>query len=69
MGVVSKGEPAYTGGVLARRIANNFLSVRGEAYRSDPYKNFDWNLKRGHRRSATRRDNSKILAGLDRMRY
>jgi len=34
----------------------------------DPYKNFAWNLKRGHRRSTTRRDNSEILAGLDRMR-
>jgi hypothetical protein len=69
MVVVSEAEPTYTEGVLARRIANNFLSVRGEAYRSAPYKNFAWNLKRGHRRSTTRRDNSEILAGLDRMRY
>ncbi len=43
-------------------------AARAGSAPADPYKNFAWNLKRGHRRSTTRRDNSEILAGLDRMR-
>src|ERR671912_217497 len=35
---------------------------------ADPYKNFRWNLKRPARTSSGRRDASKILSGLDRMR-
>src|ERR687893_1035372 len=35
---------------------------------ADPYKNFRWNLKRPARTSSSRRDASKILSGLDRMR-
>ena len=35
---------------------------------ADPYKNFRWNLKRPARTSSVRRDASKILSGLDRMR-
>jgi uncharacterized protein len=35
---------------------------------ADPYKNFRWNLKRPARTSSGRRDTSKILSGLDRMR-
>src|ERR671912_238273 len=35
---------------------------------ADPYKNFRWNLKRPARTGSGRRDASKILSGLDRMR-
>jgi hypothetical protein len=35
---------------------------------ADPYKNFCWNLKRPARTGSGRRDASKILSGLDRMR-
>jgi hypothetical protein len=35
---------------------------------ADPYRNFRWNLKRPARTSSGRRDASKILSGLDRMR-
>jgi uncharacterized protein len=35
---------------------------------ADPYKNFRWNLKRPARTSVGRRDASRILSGLDRMR-
>jgi DNA helicase HerA-like ATPase len=35
---------------------------------ADPYKNFRWNLKRPARTLSSRRDASKILSGLDRMR-
>jgi DNA helicase HerA-like ATPase len=35
---------------------------------ADPYKNFRWNLKRPARTGSGRRDTSKILSGLDRMR-
>jgi hypothetical protein len=35
---------------------------------ADPYKNFRWNLKRPMRTGSSRRDSSKILSGLDRMR-
>jgi uncharacterized protein len=35
---------------------------------ADPYKNFRWNLKRPPRTGSGRRDASKILSGLDRMR-
>jgi hypothetical protein len=35
---------------------------------ADPYKNFRWNLKRPARTDSGRRDASKILSGLDRMR-
>jgi uncharacterized protein len=35
---------------------------------ADPYKNFRWNLKRPARTSSGRRDASRILSGLDRMR-
>ncbi|MBD0253788.1 MAG: ATP-binding protein [Rubrobacter sp.] len=35
---------------------------------ADPYKNFRWNLKRPARPGSGRRDASKILSGLDRMR-
>src|SRR5918993_3688243 len=35
---------------------------------ADPYKNFRWNLKRPARTGASRRDASRILSGLDRMR-
>jgi hypothetical protein len=35
---------------------------------ADPYKNFRWNLKRPSRTGVGRRDASKILSGLDRMR-
>ena len=35
---------------------------------ADPYKNFRWNLKRPARTAARRRDASRILSGLDRMR-
>jgi DNA helicase HerA-like ATPase len=34
----------------------------------DPYKNFRWTLKRPTKTGSSRRDNSKILSGLDRMR-
>src|ERR687897_705998 len=35
---------------------------------ADPYKNFRWNLKRPVRTTSGRRDASRILSGLDRMR-
>jgi hypothetical protein len=35
---------------------------------ADPYKNFRWNLTRGNRPAARRRETSQILSGLDRMR-
>jgi hypothetical protein len=35
---------------------------------ADPYKNFRWNLKRPARTGSGRRDASRILSGLDRMR-
>ena len=35
---------------------------------ADPYKNFRWNLKRPARTGSSRRDASRILSGLDRMR-
>src|SRR5919107_1129362 len=35
---------------------------------ADPYKNFCWNLKRPARTGSGRRDASRILSGLDRMR-
>ena len=35
---------------------------------ADPYRNFRWNLKRPARTGSGRRDASKILSGLDRMR-
>jgi hypothetical protein len=35
---------------------------------ADPYKNFRWNLTRGNRPAARRREPSQILSGLDRMR-
>jgi len=35
---------------------------------ADPYKNFRWNLKRPARTGSGRRDASKILSGLDRMK-
>src|ERR671918_2259643 len=35
---------------------------------ADPYKNFRWNLKRPARTTSGRRDASRILSGLDRMR-
>ncbi len=35
---------------------------------ADPYKNFRWNLTRGNRPVARRREPSQILSGLDRMR-
>jgi uncharacterized protein len=35
---------------------------------ADPYKNFRWNLKRPARAGSSRRDASRILSGLDRMR-
>ncbi|HEX5847672.1 MAG TPA: hypothetical protein VFY59_00630 [Rubrobacter sp.] len=35
---------------------------------ADPYKNFRWNLKRPAKTGSGRRDASKILSGLDRMR-
>jgi hypothetical protein len=34
----------------------------------DPYKNFRWTLKRPTKTGSSRRDTSKILSGLDRMR-
>jgi DNA helicase HerA-like ATPase len=35
---------------------------------ADPYKNFRWNLTRGNRPAARRREPSQILSGLDRIR-
>jgi len=35
---------------------------------ADPYRNFVWNLKRPARTSSERRDSSRILSGLERMR-
>jgi len=35
---------------------------------ADPYKNFRWNLSRGNRPAARRREPSQILSALDRMR-
>src|ERR671921_434779 len=59
-------------GVLEEQIYEALDAVQA-AHRTghgaaDPYKNFRWNLKRPARTGSGRRDASKILSGLDRMR-
>jgi hypothetical protein len=59
-------------GVPEERVQEALAAVQA-AHRAghgaaDPYKNFRWNLKRPARTGSGRRDASKILSGLDRMR-